>query len=118
MRLAQMHLLRAEAMAYIGAPTEDIIDELNVLRLRSKNTELKAEDYPDEASLRRLIFTEYLREIGMENGSLFYVAVRMHINGSRFIYELNSNYSNEDQLVIPIPDDEINTNPLIEQKPL
>ena len=118
MRLAQMHLLRAEAMAYIGAPTEDIIDELNVLRLRSKNTELKAEDYPDEASLRRLIFTEYLREIGMENGSLYYLAVRMKINGSRFIFELNPNYSNEDQLVIPIPDDEMNTNTKIEQKPL
>lgn len=118
MRLAQMHLIRAEAMAYTGAATKDVIEELNVLRRRSKNTELKAEDYPDENSLLRLIFQEYVREIGMENGALYYLAVRMKINGSRFIFELNTNYSNEDQLVIPIPDDEMNTNSKIEQKPL
>lgn len=118
MRVSQMHLIKAEAMFYTGAPKDDIIEELNILRRRSKNTELKAEDYPDDESILRLIFTENLREIAMENRDLFYLAVRTKINGNRLIQELNSNYDSDDKLVFPIPDDEIETNLDIEQKPL
>ncbi len=118
MRLSQMHLIKAEAMLYTGAPTADILEELNVLRRRSKNTKLKEEDYQDMESLQRLIFTENLREIGMENGALFYLAVRTKINNIRLLQELNSNYDNDNKLVFPIPDGELDHNLDIEQKPL
>lgn len=120
MRLAQMHLIKAEAMAYLNEPTADIIEELNVLRRRSGNTELQAEDYPTQESLLDEIFAESVREISNENGTLFYFAVRYKKGSIRKLEELNSNYtsSNENQLCFPIPQSELEHNTLIEQRPL
>lgn len=120
MRLAQMHLIKAEAMAYLNEPTDDIIEELNVLRRRSGNTELNAEDYPTQESLLDEIFAESVREISNENGSLFYFAVRYKKGSIRKLEELNSNYTsaNEHQLCFPIPQSELEHNTLIEQRPL
>ena len=120
MRLAQMHLIKAEAMAYTNQPTADAIEELNVLRRRSSNTELKAADYPTQESLLDEIFAESVREIGIENGSLFYFAVRYKKGNIRKLQELNPNYTsaNENQLCFPIPEAELEHNFDIEQRPL
>ena len=120
MRLAQMHLIKAEAMAYTNQPTADAIEELNVLRRRSGNTELDAADYPTQESLLDEIFAESVREIGIENGSLFYFAVRYKKGNIRKLQELNPNYTNanEKQLCFPIPEAELEHNFDIEQRPL
>lgn len=120
MRLAQMHLIKAEAMAYTNQPTADAIEELNVLRRRSGNTELNAADYPTQESLLDEIFAESVREIGIENGSLFYFAVRYKKGNIRKLQELNPNYTsaNENQLCFPIPEAELEHNFEIEQRPL
>ena len=88
MRLAQMHLIKAEAMAYTNQPTADAIEELNVLRRRSGNTELNAADYPTQESLLDEIFAESVREIGIENGSLFYFAVRYKKGNIRKLFKM------------------------------
>lgn len=45
MRVAQMYLIKAEAMARTNASIKDCLDVLNVLRLRSGNTTFEAADY-------------------------------------------------------------------------
>lgn len=118
MRVAQLYLIKAEAMAYTGAQVKDILDVLNVLRERSGNTLFKEQDYATMNEVLDEIFKENLREIGMENGALFYLAVRMKKNGVRKISELNPDFKNDDQLCFPIPKAELEHNFIIEQKPL
>lgn len=120
MRVAQMYLIKAEAMFYLNKPVQDVLDVLNVLRLRAGNTELLAKDFSDRDLLMNEIFNEYIREIGMENGALYYVAIRMKDSrtGDRLIKNLNPNYNNDDQLCYPIPSTELDFNGEVEQKPL
>lgn len=119
MRLAQMHLLRAEAMVYTGGAAKDVIDELNVLRLRSGNALLKAADYPTRDLLMDIVFDEWVREIGMENGSEYFVAIRMvKSGGKRKISEYNPNYEQDIQLNLPIPQEELQYNLLMKQSPV
>lgn len=117
MRLAQMLLIKAEAMLYTNAPIEDIVKVLNVLRERSGNTLFTAEQFASRELLQDEIFCENLRELGMENGNLFFVAVRMQTNGIRKIRQMNPNYNDDKLLVFPIPTSELQNNFKIEQKP-
>lgn len=118
MRLAQMVLIKAEALARTDAPVKDVVEVMNVLRKRSKNTLFQTEFFPDRESLLEEIFRENLREIGMENGALFFIAVRMNNGGIRKLQEMNSNYTKEEQMCFPIPKGEMENNFKIEQKPL
>lgn len=119
MRLAQMYLIRAEALIYMGASAKEIIDELNILRLRSGNTELLVDDYPTRDCLLDIVFNEYVREIGMENGSEYFVAVRMKKTGGiRKIQEYNLNFEKDIQLNMPIPEEELQYNLLMKQSPI
>lgn len=117
MRLAQMVLVKAEAMLYTGAAMEDIVPVLNILRERSGNTLFEVGDFDSREDLQEEIFCEYLRELGMENGNLFYVAVRMKMDGQRKIQLMNPNYDSDNLLVFPIPRQEMENNFEIEQRP-
>ena len=124
MRLAQMHLFRAEAMFRTGAPLADVLEELNVLRRRGDNgcVELKLEDWQSKADyeIADLIFQETIREIGMENGSEYYMAVRMpYLNGYPVLYIYNEYFKGVwEGLCFPIPEDELQYNDLMEQNPV
>lgn len=118
MRLAQMYLIKAEAMMYTGATVSDILKVLNVLRERSGNTPFNEQNYASTDEVRDEIFYENLREIGMENGTLFNLAVRMKKGGVRKLAELNPNFKNDDQLCFPIPKAELEHNFVVEQKPM
>lgn len=118
MRVAQMYLIKAEAMLWTDKEMKDVADVLNVLRLRSGNTLFEASDYPDKEALMKEIFDENLREIGMENGALYYLAIRMRVGNQRMLKSLNDNYSKDDQLCFPIPRAELEHNVSVEQKPL
>lgn len=118
MRVAQMYLIKAEAMLYEGKEIRDIVDVLNVIRHRAGAVLLNAADYPDRESLMNEIFGENIREIGMENGALYYLAVRMKIGGKRLLKMWNDNYEKDDQLCFPIPRAELEHNFSVEQKPL
>lgn len=118
MRVAQMYLVKAEAMLWNGSQIKDVVDVLNIVRNRAGATLLKAADYPDKESLMNEIFNENVRELGVENGALYYLAVRMKIGGKRLLKTWNDNYEKDDQLCFPIPRAELEHNFNVEQKPL
>lgn len=64
------------------------------------------------------IFRENVREIGMENGAIFYLTVRYTEGGHRKLKDMNPNFENDDQLCFPIPKAELEHNFVVEQKPL
>ena len=84
-------------MLRTDSPVKDVVDVLNIVRNRAGATPLKASDYPDRESLMNEIFNENLREIGMENGALYYLAVRMRVGGKRLLKTWNDNYEKDDQ---------------------
>lgn len=118
MRVAQMFLIKAEAMLWTDKDVKDVVEVLNILRSRSGNTLFKASDYENKEALMKEIFDENIREIGMENGALYYLAVRMKVGNQRMLKSLNDNYVNDDQLCFPIPRAELEHNVSVEQKPL
>ena len=118
MRVAQMYLIKAEAMARTKASIKDCLDVLNVLRLRSGNTTFEAADYRSLSDVLEEVFRENVREIGMENGAIFYLAVRYTEGGRRKLKDMNPNFEHDDQLCFPIPKDEFELNFVVEQKPL
>lgn len=118
LRVAQMYLIKAEAMTYTGAATKDVLAVLNVLRDRAGASHLEEDKNYTKDELLELIFKENVREIGMENGDLFYLAVRMKIDGERYLKQLNENFTDDDQLAFPIPLGELEHNPIVTQKPL
>lgn len=120
MRLAQMYIYRAEAMFRTDAPLADILEELNILRRRAGCPELSLELYETLGSeeIADLIFKEAVREIGMENGSEYYMAARIpYRKGYPLLYIYNE-YFNWEGLCFPIPQDELKYNVMIEQNPI
>ena len=118
MRVAQIYLIKAEAMARTNASIKDCIDVLNVLRERSENTLFKAADYASLDEVLEEVFRENVRELVMENGGLSYLAVRYNENGYRKLKDMNSNFTKDDQLCFPIPRAELGHNSKVKQKPM
>lgn len=117
MRLAQVHLIKAEAMTYVeGYTVQDVCDELNILRNRAQEPQIEAAEFTDMESIREEVFKEYVRELGMENGDPFFVAVRTMKGGERILKQLNYFFTNDNQLCFPIPSTERDINP-VEQNP-
>ncbi len=99
LRLAEMYLIRAEALAMSGASLEEIKQPLNVIRLRagigvSQATTLEA--------VKNDIFAEYVRELVFENGSEWFAAIRFNK-----IMQLKPSITSVNQFILPIPENEI-----------
>ena len=118
MRVAQMYLIKAEAMARTNASIKDCIDVLNVLRERSGNTLFDETDYSSLAEVLEEVFRENVRELGMENGGIFYLTVRYNEGGHRKLKDMNPNFQSDDQVCFPIPRAELEHNSKAEQKPM
>jgi starch-binding outer membrane protein, SusD/RagB family len=118
MRLTQVYLFKAEALARTNAPAANVLEPINILRLRAG-----METYPTNvnytrAELFNIIFSELVVEIGVENGSEFFAAVRFRdASGLRFIKSINDMYTTDNGLALPIPIDELTFNPLMDQNP-
>lgn len=118
LRMAQMHLVKAEAMSYMAEYTiEDVIEVLNALHTRANEALLDAENYTTMEEVRAEIFKEYVREVGVENGDPFFYAVRTMVGGRRLLQEHNPYFSNDKTLCFPIPAKELEKNNLAEQNP-
>lgn len=120
MRLAQMYIFRAEALLRTDAPLADILEELNILRRRAGCPELKVDDLQSLSSedMAELVFMEAVRELGMENGSEYYMAIRMpYRKGYPLLYLYNEHF-NWEGLCFPVPQDELKYNTLMEQNPI
>ena len=102
-RVAEMHLIRAESNfregSSLGLSPED---EINALRVRSNATPINGITLED-------ILDERQRELAFE-GHRFHDAKRLKEDIDGIPY-------NADRLVMPIPQDDIDTNPNLEQNP-
>lgn len=102
-RLAEMHLIRAECNFRLSSSLGlDPLDEINTLRARSGASPLGG------LSLD-LLFNERRLELGFE-GHLIHDIKRTQSSVESLPY-------NDNSLVLPIPQSEMNSNPLIEQNP-
>lgn len=118
MRLAQVYLIKAEAMSYIsGNSVASVVEVMNVLRARANEEPLKPEGFFSMDEVREEMFKEYVRELGVENADPFFFAVRTKKNGRRLLAELNVNFTDDKTLCYPIPAKEIETNNLAKQNP-
>lgn len=116
--LTQLYLYYAEALLRSGAPINHVIAPMNVLRVRGGMPIFDESDIIDRKNLEEILFHELLIEIGADNGSEFFAAVRFrNSSGERIIKELNESYTNDNQLSFPIPDDELLFNQLMKQNP-
>lgn len=118
MRLTQMYLYKAEALYRSGAPVTEVLKPLNVLRKRGGMPDFEESDVVSRDDLSNIIFKELIIEIGVENGADFFAAVRFrNSSGDRMIKELNPAFQDDNQLVLPIPDDEVIFNPKMKENP-
>lgn len=116
--LTQLYLYYAEALLRSGAPVSEVIAPMNILRQRCGMPVFVETDIIDRKNLEEILFHELLIEIGADNGSEYFAAVRFrNSSGDRFIKELNPSYSNDNQLSLPIPDDELLFNNKMKQNP-
>ncbi len=118
MRLGQVLLMKAEAMARLSYPIKDILVPLNTLRERAGNLPLHEENYWDHSDLLLEIFNENVKELSMENGAIYFLAIRIKSGNVRKLKELNPYYEDDSQLCFPIPKMELDFNPNVVQKPL
>jgi hypothetical protein len=109
-RLAEMHLIRAEAEARLNGSVSSIQYDINLLRIRANIGDVTSTDYDE---LLGIIEQERRRELALE-GKRWFDLVRM----GKAIEEL-ATVTNENQLLFPIPAAEIqsNSNPGMYQNP-
>jgi hypothetical protein len=123
MRLAQMYLIKAEALYRTGASVSAVLDPINIIRKRSGNVEYDPAN-TSANNLNNIIFKEYILELGLENASEYYASIRFTNNGgsnatsvNRKLRDLNPSYQEDNQLCLPIPTREITYNALIVPNP-
>jgi hypothetical protein len=117
MRLTQIYLYKAEALARSGASVAEVLPTINILRDRAGMPLFEEADF-SASDLQQLIFNELLIEVGVENGSEYFAAIRLlNPNVERIIKILNPAVVSLNQLVLPIPSDELLFNPDMVQNP-
>lgn len=102
MRLAEMYLLKAEGLAFSGASLEESSKPLNIIRNRAGIGDSQATTIDE---LKNDIFDEIARELAFENGSEWFAAIRFNK-----VMELKSTIISSNQFILPIPEEEINSN--------
>lgn len=123
-RVAQVHLMKAEALFRTGASYDAVFDCLDVLNLRAGNDPIIRGLYQTNETLEKLIFDEIIRELNFENSYLWTAYKRFKINGINAI-EVYRNDPDKDDLdnrpldyvVLPIPRKEMDNNALMIQNP-
>jgi len=111
-RYADILLSRAEAINELSGPTQECIDLINAVRQRANASLLALADYPTQASLRDFLLAERGREFyseGLRREDL--IRHGKFINSGR-----ERRYPAEDyQVLYPIPLQQIDANPNLEQ---
>ncbi|ETN96432.1 RagB/SusD family nutrient uptake outer membrane protein [Zhouia amylolytica] len=98
-RMAEMYLIKSEALFRMGSELQAIKEPLNVIRLRAGLNSSQAttlEEVKDD------IFNEIIRELSFENGSDWFAAIRFDK-----AMDLKETITNNDQFILPIPEEEI-----------
>ncbi len=109
LRLAEIHLIRAEALARSGGSVADIQAELNAVRTRAGLANTTASTVAD---LLTAIQAEKVLELAFENGTEWFDAIRYDN-----IQALKASVTSDNQYVLPISQDEVDNNANVEQSP-
>jgi hypothetical protein len=106
LRLAEMHLIRAEALAYTNGSIDDIKADIDIIRSRAGLAGTTANDY---ASLKLAIENERRHELAFEGHRWFDLISTKRADDVKGIEEY--------KMLFPIPKSEILTNKLMSQNP-
>lgn len=123
-RLADIMLLKAEALNELGQ-IDQAAQVVNVIRGRVSLPELTAADKASQATMRTAILKERRLELSMESNrwdDLIRYGVAIETMNNVMDIDLRTNQPvnyniNENSLLLPIPQNEINRNPNLEQNP-
>lgn len=99
MRLAELYLIKAEALLRSGAGVEQAKEPLDIIRERAG---LEATTAGTLDELSQEIFEEIIRELAFENGSDWFAAIRFDK-----AKDLQPTIISEHQYILPIPEEEI-----------
>ncbi|RPD96141.1 RagB/SusD family nutrient uptake outer membrane protein [Aureibaculum marinum] len=102
LRLAQVYLMKAEALAFNGATLEEIAEPLNIIRNRAEIGDSEATSIDE---IKDDIFYEIARELGFENGSVWFAAIRF---GK--IMDIKPTVTSSNQYILPFPESELLNN--------
>lgn len=121
-RMAQAYLMKAEAlfrMNGIGSLNQ-IVESLNVLRLRSGNEALNVQDIDNEILLNDILFKEVIKELNVETDYVWSCFTRFKYSGKPAVYEWRNEQLEDrpmDFVVWPIPFSEMSENRKMVQNP-
>lgn len=101
-RLAEMYLIQAEALASSGATLAESKAPLDIIRNRAGIGDSPATTIDE---LRSDIFDEIVKELAFENGSEWFAAIRLDQAST-----LKPGITSSNQYILPIPEEEINGN--------
>lgn len=110
MRLAEVYLIKAEALARSGAPLADCKEPLETVRSRSSGSPYTSSATTHEELLDE-IFDEIVLELAFENGSEWFAAIRF---GK--IMTLKPQVTSSNQYILPIPQREVEANTQLSQQ--
>ncbi|WP_340066817.1 RagB/SusD family nutrient uptake outer membrane protein [Ascidiimonas aurantiaca] len=105
LRLAEIYLIKAEALAMSGADLATSKAPLDIIRNRAG---LENSDAADIDALKDAIFEEYIKELAFENGSDWFAAIRFDK-----AMTLKPTITSTNQYILPLPDNEIEGNALL-----
>lgn len=107
MRLGEMYLLRAEALAR----TNNLPEAKNVLRTVMEHAGItdftELDNVDDEHAFMQVYFNEYLKNLFCESGREWDIMMRMP---SDIVLDFNPEYANIQYSIFPIPSDEFKHN--------
>jgi len=122
LRLADVYLMRAEALNEVSGPTDEAYAMINAIRERARNRDGNPTSFPEDLSglnqdeFRDAVLLERAVELGFE-GHRWFDLVRTN----RLVETLKAMDPNlpvsERHLLFPIPPDELILNPLVTQNP-
>jgi hypothetical protein len=123
LRLADVYLMRAEALNEVSGPTDEAYSTINAIRARARNRDGSASSTvpADLAGLtkdqfRDAVLHERAVELGFEGHRWFDLVRTGRLIET--IKAINPDYPiSEKHLLFPIPPDELILNPLLEQNP-
>jgi hypothetical protein len=116
-RLADVLLMRAEALAQLSYPSEEALGLLNQVRKRAGLTEWVPEDVPDQLSFLTALYRERQVELAFE-GQRRFDLVRMSRQEAFREQALQAlGISDPDRILLPIPRYDLDLNSNLEQNP-
>ncbi len=113
-RLAEMYLIRAEAIARSNGDLDAALADVNTIRLRAG---VEEKELTDKATLLDDIRKEKMLELFYENGESWFDLIRYHKAGDLNAFDEKSSLTNTKQFILPIGISVLTGNNLMIQNP-